>query len=422
LKSCLIKGILYISYPVFFYHGVYFPLDLVRTVCEHTVMNRTFYEFFSGGGMARLGLGAGWDCLLANDIDPKKMQTYRINFGGEGTVHSDIADLKVKSLPGSAILAWASFPCQDLSLAGNRKGLEGERSATFWGFWSAINTLKLAGRAPPLLVLENVCGLLTSHAGKDFHDLCRAIASLGYSFGAVVMDAIHFLPQSRPRLFVVCVRDKRNLPLENYLSGPKGVWHSQALRTAVQSLPLDLQASWIWWNIPDPKRSGTSLQQLIENDNNLLLWNSQAETRLLLAMMSPINREKIVKAQKSGSRLVGTVYKRTRIESGKRFQRAEVRFDGVAGCLRTPGGGSSRQTIIVVEGKLIQSRLLSIREAARLMGVPDSYKIPLNYNDGYHIFGDGLAVPVVDYLARNLLDSIADVALRRQHTRKRLAA
>ncbi len=372
--------------------------------------------------MARLGLGSEWHCLFANDIDAKKMETYRNNFGGEGSVCCDIADLKANSLPGSATLAWASFPCQDLSLAGNRMGLAGERSGTFWGFWNAINILKLTGRAPPLLVLENVCGLLTSHDGKDFRDLCRAIASLGYSFGAVVVDAIHFLPQSRPRLFVVCVKDKKNVPLEICLGRPNAIWHSHALRKAVQSLSPDLQASWIWWNLPNPKISSVSLEQLIESDGDISHWSSQAETNSLLAMMSPTNREKVVKAQKSGNRLVGTVYKRTRIENGKRIQRAEVRFDGIAGCLRTPGGGSSRQTIILIEGKLVQSRLLGIREAARLMGVPDDYKIPQNYNDGYHIFGDGLAVPAVDYIARNLLDPIADVVFHGQLTRKRQAA
>lgn len=385
-------------------------------------MNHTFYEFFAGGGMARLGLGAGWQCLLANDIDPKKMKTYQSNFGVEGTLRCDIAELKAKSLPGSPTLAWASFPCQDLSLAGNRMGLAGERSGTFWGFWSAINKLKLSERSPPLLVLENVCGLLTSHGGEDFRDMCRAIASLGYCFGAVIVDAIRFLPQSRPRLFVVCMSAKDRIPLEFRTNGPSDAWHSQALKTAVQSLPPDLKANWIWWHLPEPKKTSLSLAHLIENDGLGPDWNSQAQTRALLAMMSPANRKKVATAQTSGKQVVGTVYKRTRVESGKRFQRAEVRFDGIAGCLRTPGGGSSRQTLIVVEGKQVMSRLISIREAARLMGVPDNYKIPENYNDGYHIFGDGLAVPAVAHIARNLLDPIADAVLRAPPRRRRLAA
>ena len=124
-------------------------------------------------------------------------------------------------------------------------------------------------------------------------------------------------------------------------------------------------------------------------------------------MMSPINRRKIVEAGQSACRTVGTIYKRTRPEDGQRVQRVEVRFDGVAGCLRTPGGGSSRQTIVVAEHGAVKTRLLSVREAARLMGVPDSYVIPSNYNDGYHIFGDGLAVPAVNFIGQHLLDVLA---------------
>jgi DNA (cytosine-5)-methyltransferase 1 len=121
-------------------------------------------------------------------------------------------------------------------------------------------------------------------------------------------------------------------------------------------------------------------------------------------MMSSINRSKVVAAKREGKKMVGTIYKRTRRdESGEKIQRAEVRFDGVSGCLRTPGGGSSRQTIIVIEGNSVRSRLLSTREAARLMGLPDSYRLPRNYNDAYHLAGDGLAVPVVKFLSDNLL-------------------
>jgi len=89
-------------------------------------------------------------------------------------------------------------------------------------------------------------------------------------------------------------------------------------------------------------------------------------------------------------------------------QRAEIRFDDVAGCLRTPAGGSSRQVIMVVEGKRIRSRLLSPREAARLMGLPDSYLLPKNYNAAYHLAGDGVAVPVVRHLAQHLLEPLLE--------------
>lgn len=78
---------------------------------------RGFLEFFAGGGMARLGLGPRWRCLFANDFDAAKCAAYRANFGGADLVEADIASLAASDLPRErADLAWASFPCQDLSL------------------------------------------------------------------------------------------------------------------------------------------------------------------------------------------------------------------------------------------------------------------------------------------------------------------
>jgi DNA (cytosine-5)-methyltransferase 1 len=368
---------------------------------------RTYYEFFAGGGMARLGLGQDWRCLMANDISAKKAETYLANFGGEDFKLKDINELTTADMPGRPDLAWASFPCQDLSLAGNRGGLSGERSGTFWGFWSAINKLRAEHRAPPILVLENVCGTLTSNDGRDFAEICAALASARYNFGAVVVDAVHFVPQSRPRLFIVCVDEQRQLPVEVFANGPVGDWHTPAVKSAVAGLRPHLAAKWRWWKLPPADLTGIKLESLIDDAGANELWHSPAETDRLLKMMSPTNVQKVRDAQGAGRCVVGTIYRRTRVENGARKQRAEVRFDGIAGCLRTPGGGSSRQTLIVVEGPMIRSRLLSVREAARLMGVPDSYRIPANYNDGYHVFGDGLVVPAVAFIREHLLEPIA---------------
>lgn len=376
-------------------------------------MNRTYYEFFAGGGMARLGLGSGWTCLLANDFSDKKAQVYRENFGDGEFKLKDVHELTSLDMPGAPQLAWASFPCQDLSLAGNRAGLSGERSGAFWGFWSAIHKLKVEGRAPPVLVLENVAGTLTSNGGADFLEICRALAAFNYYFGAVIVDAIHFLPQSRPRLFIVCVDESRKLPIAAAMDGPSKTWHPLSIQNAAKSLPTYLAAKWRWWKLPQPKARAAQLADVLERDNDRLAWHADEVTQKLLGMMSDANLAKIASARKSQKLSVGAIYKRTRIEGGMRLQRAEVRFDGVAGCLRTPGGGSSRQTIIVIEKNQTRTRLLTVREAARLMGVPDAYCVPMNYNDGYHVFGDGLAVPAVQFIKDNLLDLLAYEAVSR---------
>jgi DNA (cytosine-5)-methyltransferase 1 len=146
------------------------------------------------------------------------------------------------------------------------------------------------------------------------------------------------------------------------------------------------------------------LENLIEENPTGVEWHSQQETQRLLSMMTPLHRSKVDEASRAGRRKVGAVYKRMR----EGVQRAEVRFDDVAGCLRTPAGGSSRQTILVVESRRVRSRLLSPREAASLMGLPATYQLPERYNDAYHLVGDGLVVPVVRFLAAHLLEPLLD--------------
>ena len=115
-----------------------------------------FYEFFCGGGMARAGLEPEWRCTFANDVDARKGAAYAANWGSEELRIADVASLRAADLPGQADLAWASFPCQDLSLAGAGAGLDGARSGAFWGFCSAMRGLAADGRAPRLIALENV--------------------------------------------------------------------------------------------------------------------------------------------------------------------------------------------------------------------------------------------------------------------------
>jgi len=370
-----------------------------------------FYEFFAGGGMARTGLGPGWTCLFANDFDPKKADAYRRNFGGAELKAGDVREVTPSDLPGAADLAWASFPCQDLSLAGAGAGLKAERSGAFYPFWNVMNGLAAEGRAPAIVALENVCGALTSHGGQDFAAICRTYAEAGYRMGALVINAELFLPQSRPRLFVVGVRAETPVPLELLAAGPTGMFHTSGLQRAVERLPTDLREAFLWWRLPAPAPRRLSLADLIEDDPDSVAWHAPAQTERLLGLMTPTNADKVEAAKREGRRMVGGVYRRTRRNhNGARSQRAEVRFDDVSGCLRTPAGGSSRQVIMVVEGDRVRTRLISARETARLMGLPDGYRLPERYNDAYHLTGDGVAVDVVRHLARHIFEPILGAA------------
>jgi DNA (cytosine-5)-methyltransferase 1 len=372
-----------------------------------------FYEFFAGGGMARGGLSDGWVCRFANDFDPRKGLTYQANWGAGGELHvGDIGALGVDHLPGQADLVWGSFPCQDLSLAGTGAGLQGERSGTFYSFWRLMNALIADKRAPKVIALENVCGTLTSHRGKDFQAICNTFAQSRYRYGALVINAALFVPQSRPRLFMIGVREDVTIDAAILAPGPIEPFHTPGLRAAVEQLSDPSSRHLLWFNLPTPPRRKTSFADIIEEDPTGVSWHSSAETKHLLGMMSPINLAKVAAAKRAERRMVGGVYKRTRRdESGRRQQRAEVRFDDIAGCLRTPAGGSSRQTILVIDGPVVRSRLISPRETARLMGLGEEYKLPKNYNEAYHLTGDGVAVPVVRYLAHHLLEPL--VGMRR---------
>ena len=355
--------------------------------------------------MARAGLGDQWRCLFANDFDRKKAATYTLNWGTNEMLCGDVRDVTTHALVEVADLVWASFPCQDLSLAGGGAGLKGERSGTFWPFWHLMTKLANDGRAPGVIVLENVCGTLTSHGGKDFKAICKAFRDSGYRFGALVVDAVLFVPQSRPRLLIVAVR--KDAPIPDTLCGkdPTRVFHPRSLRTSFGKLPTDLKESWIWWSLVPPPLRNLGFSDLVEENPQDVPWHTPSETQSLLDMMNGVNLDKVRSAKRKGRIIVGTVYKRTRRDDfGRKVQRAEARFDDIAGCLRTPAGGSSRQLVLIVEGHKVRSRLISSRETARLMGLPDDYILPDNYNEAYHLTGDGVVVPVVRFLADTLIE------------------
>jgi len=214
------------------------------------------------------------------------------------------------------------------------------RSGTILAILGLMIDLDNDGRAPNIIVLENVCGTLTSHKGKDFRAICSTLSNSGYRFGAVVIDAALFVPQSRPRLFFIAVREGVEIPFKILEDVPLKPWHTRALSNAYDSLkPIERQ-NWVWWNIELPPPRTVNFIDFIEEKPKSVPWHTAGETKKLLSMMSDVNLKKVAQAKKSGKRMVGTIYKRTRKdEHGCKVQRAEIRFDDVAGCLRTPAGG-----------------------------------------------------------------------------------
>jgi len=362
----------------------------------------SFLEFFAGGGMAHVGLSGRFDCAFANDIDAMKCATYRANFPDVRIERADVWNLSPASLP-TAGLAWASFPCQDLSLAGGRRGLNAPRSGAFWGFWNVIE--KLGPRAPKTIVIENVAGLLSSHNGRDFSALITELADAGFRVGAVLIDAALFSPQSRPRLFIIA--QKGRIPAGLEADGPDPTFHPPNLRAAVEALPDTTHLAWVWWRLPQPTTRNADLASLLDRNPPEDTWRSHAATAKLISQMAPLHRQRVEAALANPGWNAGAVFRRIRIENGQRIQRAEIRYDGLAGCLRTPAGGSSKQLLLVTENGRARLRAVSAREAARLMGLDESYRLPPAETSALKVVGDGVSVPVVRWLGDHLLAPLA---------------
>jgi DNA (cytosine-5)-methyltransferase 1 len=356
------------------------------------------YEFFAGGGLAGIGL-SGFETLLANDIDAMKAAAWRDNHPAQADRFrlADVWALRLDDLPGQADVAWASSPCQDLSLAGRRGGLAAQRSGAFWGFWRLVEGLIEDGRAPRMIVIENVMGLLSSSGGEDFQTLCAALAKGGYRFGAIEADAALWLPQSRPRLFIIAARDG-----EAVTSNSPGAFHTDRIRAAHGRLSQELKSRWVWWSMAPPPRRNVDLATVLEPDD-AVEWLPALQTAQLLDMLAPLQRARLDAIIATGERRVGAGYRRVRREPSGKVQRLELRFDGLAGCLRTPAGGSSRQFVIVAEGAAVKVRKLTGREAARLMGLADSYRLPRSEIAALKLAGDAVAVPVVMAISEQIL-------------------
>ena len=384
----------------------------------------TFYEFFAGGGMVRAGLSSRWRCVFANDLDPMKADVYSANWGSDVLKVQDIHALESEDLPGRADLAWASFPCQDLSCAGNGLGLGDERgrlktrSGTFWPFIGLMRELKDRRRAPKVIIIENVVGLLTTNSGAAFRSVASSLAKLDYRFGAVVIDARWFVPQSRPRVFVIAISKDAVLPAEITSDRPVAPWHSDAVIRSWKNLPPSVSSKWIWFDPGKAPKLRKTLADIVSDRPRDARWHDDAETRRLISMMSAANRGKLREAQESGRRMVASLFLRMRPVNSVNRQRAEINFDEISGCLRTPRGGGSRPRVLVVRGKRVKSRLLSPKEAAKLMGLRMSYKLPQHYEAAFRVIGDGVAVPAVAFLRSTILEPLVRASKKAQRRRK----
>ncbi|MET7961472.1 DNA cytosine methyltransferase [Micromonospora zamorensis] len=355
----------------------------------------TAAEFFAGIGLVRIGLEeAGCKVIWSNDIEPDKRDMYVRHFNdpeGEHTFQpGDVAEVTGAQMPDGLSLAWASFPCTDLSLAGARRGLAGSESGTFWHFVRVLE--QMGERRPPVVALENVVGLATSHGGEDLAAAIRALNDHGYSVDVLALDARRFVPQSRPRLFLVgATEPPADEPVPNselrpdWLQAPFG---DPSLRTHRALLPAP----------PPPMTTGlTELADKMPHDSDLW-WDDQRQAAFV-GSLSPIQAERLEKLRKGRRISRRTAYRRTR--GGKPTW--EIRPDDISGCLRTARGGSSKQAVVEAGNGKVRVRWMTPREYAKLMGAADYRLDGLRTNQALFGFGDAVCVPVVSWLTREYL-------------------
>jgi DNA (cytosine-5)-methyltransferase 1 len=373
------------------------------------LLNKTFNEFFAGIGLMRMGLEkCGWSVCFANDIDPLKHQMYKHNYprtDGEfivGDIHKVAADL----IPSSTI-ATASFPCNDLSLAGAREGLKGKQSSAYWGFVRIIEDMQ--NRRPPILLIENVPGFLTANRGEDLEGALLALNNLGYVIDMLTLDASNFVPQSRQRLFIIGLKKSlfSSKPLnvkENYQFygsnvRPKAIADFILLHPTIEWKLRDLP------NQPSRARNLDDIVEDIKDDSNE--WWNESRVNYLLNQMSEKHRELVKRMMSQSNYSYGTVFRRVR----KGRSMAELRTDKIAGCLRTPRGGSGRQILLKAGNDKCYARLINPRECARLMGA-DDYKIDVGLNQALFGFGDAVCVPVIEWIANYYLNPLINELIR----------
>ena len=365
-----------------------------------------FAEFFAGVGLVRLALEkAGGQCVFANDLDKNKLEVYQKNFSSDEFILEDIWKVNSEDIPNNADLYTASFPCVDLSVAGNRKGLDGVRSGSFWAIIEILRDKRKSGDAPKVILLENVYGFLTTNNGEELRKSLLALNDMGYLVDTFIVDAKHFTPQSRVRLFVVAIDEKlkNDCVIKRFGNEIFGDWEQLIKESDPELRPKRLLDFMIrnsqlrWFTLRSdllPKRNNYLPDVLEEYDENHAIWWNNERKDKILSQIPERQLEKLCANKDADAPIFGTIYRRMR----KGRSTAEVRLDGVAGCLRTPKGGSSKQILARSGNGRIQFRLLSPREYARLQGVDDTYVLAENDNKSYFAMGDAVCVQAIRWI------------------------
>ncbi len=362
-------------------------------------------DFFAGIGLVSLGLQKqGWKVVYAVDHSEEKYRLYSNHFRGSYYHLRDIRKVDGKDIP-YVTLAHASFPCTDTSVAGSRRGIEAGESSAFWEFVRILTEMSAFNRLPPFVTLENVEGLLSSGNGKDLKAILKTLNQLGYFVDLLLIDAALFVPQSRVRLFIIGNLSNQpcNCVVDEFALNRSSNARPQKIRDFIKANP-DIQ--WSIRNIPTLPKCVFKIDDIIDDSGQ---WWSRERSDYLLSQMFDRHRKIVHIMMKNNYWSYGTVFRRMRVREGVKQSTAELRTDGIAGCLRTPKGGSARQILVRAGKGQFDARLINEIESARLMGAED-YTLPdgISLNKVLFGFGDAVCVPVIEWITKHYLNPMFD--------------
>lgn len=308
-----------------------------------------FIDLFAGIGGFRLALeNNGAECVFSSEWDKQAQITYNENFGD--LPHGDITKIHESEVPSHNILC-GGFPCQAFSISGKQRGFKDARGTLFFDIARIAKHNK-----PEVLFLENVKNLTKHYHGNTLRIILRILDDIGYDAYYKVLVASHYgVPQARERIYIVAFRK-------------------------------DLQVT--YFNFPQPSYKKIYVKDILENDANT---NEHVITRTDIKYWKRDETPALKPIQ------IG------QINNGGQGERI-YSINGHAITLSAYGGGAAGKTgAYLINGKI---RRLTPRECARVQGYPEWFKIPVSKSQAYKQFGNSVAVPVVEAIYKQILNTL----------------
>lgn len=326
-----------------------------------------FIDLFAGVGGIRVAFEfIGGECVFTSEWDDYAQKTYAANFPGGHAINGDITQINENDIPDHDVLL-GGFPCQPFSIAGVSKknalgrahGFEDETQGTLFFDVARI----IAKKRPRAFLLENVKNLQSHDKGRTFDVIRRTLQdALGYQVFVKVIDGAHFVPQHRERILIVGFREP---------------------------------VAFDWAQVALPEKGNRKLGEILhqKSDEPFIELDGDRyydhKTKKVL--------DKYTLTDNLWAYLQN--YKKKHQEAGNGFGFGMVTADSVTRTLsaRYYKDGSE---ILLSQGSKKNPRRLTPRECARLMGFPDTFKIPVSDTRAYKQFGNSVVVPVMKTVAQ----------------------